>query len=77
MGWREKIKTVGGSKVAERMGVKYPTILRYIRPGSKTIPRRLSADLCEAMKVFLTKREYREFVESLSSEAIGSSVSGQ
>jgi len=67
--WREYIKDVGGSKVAVGMGVKYPTVHKYIKPGSKTLPRSLAGNLCRVMKTHLRAREYKKFLDSLSAEA--------
>ena len=71
MDWRQQIDKVGVNKVAKAMGVKYPTVYKYITPGSKTLPRGKSKDLCDAMRLFLTAHEYKHFKQSLSDEMVG------
>lgn len=66
--WREQIKSIGGSRVANMMCVKYPTVYRYIKDGSKILPREMSKPLCDAMEKYLTAREYQQFKKSLQSE---------
>lgn len=68
MTWREQIKAIGGNKIARGMGVKYPTVYRYIKPGSKTLPRTLTKKLCKAVEPHLTRREYKDFLNSLSND---------
>jgi len=68
--WREQIKNIGGSKVARAMGVKYPTVHKYIKPGSDTLPRGKTRLLCRAMRQFLTDDEFEHFLNSLSSEIV-------
>lgn len=71
MNWRQQISAVGPNKVAKAMNVKYPTVYKYIKPGSVALPRGKSKDLCDAMEVFLSRREHKAFVQSLSLEMTG------
>lgn len=71
MTWREQIKSIGGNKVAKAMHVKYPTVYKYIKPGSSAIPRDKIKSLCDAMELLLNKKQYKQFISSLTSEMTG------
>jgi len=71
MSWRQQIVEVGPSKIANAMNVKYPTVYKYIRPGSKTVPRDKLKDLCAAMALFLSQEDIEQFRRSLALEKSG------
>ena len=68
MNWRNEIKKIGGAKVALDMGVKYPTVSRYFRPGTKTFPKGMMKPLCSTVKKYLTDKEFEEFLNSMAKD---------
>lgn len=75
MTWREQIENIGVNKVAQEMGVKYPTVYKYVNPEVKAFPDNrkdgMMKPLCSAMSRLLTPEEFVEFMNSLSSEITG------
>jgi hypothetical protein len=68
--WRETIRTIGESRVARMMGVKYPTVYRYTKEGSTYLPRSMAQRLCDTMEKFLTAREFKQFKNSLKDDMV-------
>ena len=66
MEWRETIKNIGVAVVARGLGVKYPTVYKWTKPGSKTMPT-LHPELLDF--IFRYHRHlYKAFCASITSE---------
>lgn len=75
MTWREMIVKVGTGTVAKEMGVKFPTVHRWSKPGSRGFPRPgphgEMKSLIPAMQRLLSKEDFIAFLDSLSEEITG------
>lgn len=75
MTWRELITKVGTARVAKEMGVKFPTVHRWSKPGARGFPRPGvnggMKDLIPAMHKLLSAEDFLLFMNSLSSEITG------
>lgn len=84
MTWRDRIKDVGLTKVANELSiilgreVKYPTVYKYVNPEVMAFPDNrkdgMMKPLCAAMKKHLSYEEFIDFMNSLSAEITGFST---